>query len=908
MRWPWERLPWGRGRGADAPAAAAGDTDRPQPGSATPSTAEVAPSVSGVPAAWTRLPPLQRSVADGTAVAPPSAFRSSLTTHQNPSFLAPLGHLVDPDGPGGVVGGLTSSVGGPIPYEGTDELRVPDRPAAPAAPAVQRQIATLRPEVSSPTDRPTPAPVDGPVAAGTDPSADGTSEPAPPSADEHLVVARSVAPTVSSEQSSGTSGGGDGDATVLGAREPVSAPSQLTPGAEDAATVPSPAAAAEPAPLTVPVQRSAAPQESTPVQRSSLGTTTAPAVSPAEAAGHSVAATLRPVTSSSSRGEESPASAAPTPSGTAPTAAPTLTPATSSAPEPAAVEELVVARSAAGPVPGAPDSPAADTLVGLLSDRVPRASAVPSASGDSTSAEAMIAERAAPLTVPTAAPAAGGSGSGSGPTRQRHVVEHSPAPRAGVLPVQRSPAGRSPTPPAAPNAAVSNPAAPSTSGPSTSGPTTSGPTMPGSPSLPGLDEQGYPPLIAVQRRTEAADAGASQAPPPDGSASTPAPAPLSGFSAAISALHDTPPAAPPGGHGESAGDDASVPEQPELVVARRVSPDRSGQLPVPAGRLQRALPERARTAPERVLVQRSLLDGRPPHASGLSDLSPGATVPPAPAVQRLRYEKSADGETRRTVDHPAAAPDQLGRPDQPDELSHPGVIGPADGTSHLDLGHPLDLDLGQLSHVDAPERSAPVTPAPPSVGLGAEWSPAGAGSAWSPPGAPPTAAVQRSPLAPDRPATTTGVDQPPLIQRRLAAPAPGSSGASTTVAPPVPAEAPAMAVSSRTVGLAEMFAMAAAQPSPGPSVQRSGDPSVPHDDGPSVQRATETEVQLAADPSPAPAGSSAAPAGPAASAGPMSGAELEEMARRLYEPLSARLRAELYQDRERSGLLTDLRP
>ena len=229
MRWPWERLPWGRGRGADAPAAAAGDTDRPQPGSATPSTAEVAPSVSGVPAAWTRLPPLQRSVADGTAVAPPSAFRSSLTTHQNPSFLAPLGHLVDPDGPGGVVGGLTSSVGGPIPYEGTDELRVPDRPAAPAAPAVQRQIATLRPEVSSPTDRPTPAPVDGPVAAGTDPSADGTSEPAPPSADEHLVVARSVAPTVSSEQSSGTSGGGDGDATVLGARGPLSARASSLP-------------------------------------------------------------------------------------------------------------------------------------------------------------------------------------------------------------------------------------------------------------------------------------------------------------------------------------------------------------------------------------------------------------------------------------------------------------------------------------------------------------------------------------------------------------------------------------------------------------------------------------------------------------------------------------------------------
>jgi hypothetical protein len=108
-----------------------------------------------------------------------------------------------------------------------------------------------------------------------------------------------------------------------------------------------------------------------------------------------------------------------------------------------------------------------------------------------------------------------------------------------------------------------------------------------------------------------------------------------------------------------------------------------------------------------------------------------------------------------------------------------------------------------------------------------------------------------------------------------------------------------MAVSSRTVGLAEMFALAAAQPSDGVAT---------------IQRSAETEVQLAADepPAAAPAGgsssSSSAPVAPAGPAAPMSGAELEEMARRLYEPLTARLRAELWQDRERSGLLTDLRP
>lgn len=51
--------------------------------------------------------------------------------------------------------------------------------------------------------------------------------------------------------------------------------------------------------------------------------------------------------------------------------------------------------------------------------------------------------------------------------------------------------------------------------------------------------------------------------------------------------------------------------------------------------------------------------------------------------------------------------------------------------------------------------------------------------------------------------------------------------------------------------------------------------------------------------------SSAAPAGP-----PASGAAsppLDELARRLFEPLTARLKAELRLDRERAGLLTDLR-
>jgi hypothetical protein len=46
-------------------------------------------------------------------------------------------------------------------------------------------------------------------------------------------------------------------------------------------------------------------------------------------------------------------------------------------------------------------------------------------------------------------------------------------------------------------------------------------------------------------------------------------------------------------------------------------------------------------------------------------------------------------------------------------------------------------------------------------------------------------------------------------------------------------------------------------------------------------------------------------AGPPASGQPSLPTDLDELARRLYEPLSARIRAELWLDRERAGLLTE---
>lgn len=70
-----------------------------------------------------------------------------------------------------------------------------------------------------------------------------------------------------------------------------------------------------------------------------------------------------------------------------------------------------------------------------------------------------------------------------------------------------------------------------------------------------------------------------------------------------------------------------------------------------------------------------------------------------------------------------------------------------------------------------------------------------------------------------------------------------------------------------------------------------------------------TSPAAEAPPAPAPdvqAVAAAAPAAPAPAGAPPA-TDLDEMAKRLYEPLTARLRAELWLDRERAGLVTDRR-
>lgn len=771
MRWPWEGMPWGRSRGSDAGDAPAGDAAPPtRPTSRTPG--EGASSDTGLPAAWTRVPPLQRSVSDGTAVAPPAAFRSSLTTHRNPSFLAPLGHLVDPDGPAGVVGGLASSVGGPIPYGATDELRVPDRPAPTPDPGVQRTMAMLR-------------------------------------------------PTVTSEQ---------------GAPSPDSSGPEFLP---ETPPVPETGSRPDPAPLSVPVQRADA---------STAATTSGFRGSIADA----TPLTSRPVVTPPGAGDgprsvHSATETAPRPS----------------TPETSAAGDLVVARSVVGPSTGSERaasggvdsgptkplvtetaSPSGNEVAGLVADRPP----LPSSPLDGTDPSPYASDHPAPLTVASA------SGSGSAPAIQR-----------------------------------------------------SGPTAPALSRLPtGLDEQGYPPLVARSVQRSAMDH-----PPTTGATSAsdsgpPAQAPLSPFSAVISALRD-PPEEPVDDRG-AISEDLGTTRVPDLVVARRVMPDAGGQLPPADVHLQRDGQSSGHPRLGRDPVQRSLITGRSPLPPSRTAPPTAAAIPAAPAVQRIRYE-GAPSSDRRQVDPQSgftdlAGPGQVELPIGPDAASTSLAPVHEASWSAAAAGPPSSAGVSwsvQRRRADS-ARTIGLPPGAPVRDLpaAAPFSPPVALEAVS--AAPAALGIPAVPVGPTphststSPSPTAHPDGLPLVQRRDA-PARSTAG-SAPLAPPAEADRPAMAVSSRSVGLAEMFALAAAQSTDGVTVQRSAEAEVQPtslDSGPDA-------------PSASSATSSAAPAGPPAPAPPLSGAELEEMARRLYEPLSARLRTELWQDRERSGLLTDLRP
>ncbi|MFD2765426.1 hypothetical protein [Micromonospora eburnea] len=169
---------------ADAPASDTSETAG-APVAATPTGDAVAGSAPadapargrGEPPAWLGLPPIQRITPDEPRLNLPEAFTASLAAWRDPSYLAPLGHLVGAAEPAGVLHGAAAPVSEPTRADleptgrphGDDPaplpLATPVADTGRATPSLQRQLSDPTPDrwqPSGPTsDRrqvPSPAP------------------------------------------------------------------------------------------------------------------------------------------------------------------------------------------------------------------------------------------------------------------------------------------------------------------------------------------------------------------------------------------------------------------------------------------------------------------------------------------------------------------------------------------------------------------------------------------------------------------------------------------------------------------------------------------------------------------------------------------------------------------------------
>ncbi|SCF03038.1 hypothetical protein GA0074695_2980 [Micromonospora viridifaciens] len=181
-RWPWQ---WGTQRTGQRSTA-----DAPTPGATEPSgngpsePAADAPAGAAVqrrdePPAWQGLPPIQRVTPEEPRLNLPETFTGALAAWRDPSYLAPLGHLVGDAEPAGVLHGAAEPVGEPtradlVPAAGPSvdssaplPLATPAADTRRAAPVVQRQVGGT----GMPGQRPASGPPET-VRAGVDPPAE----------------------------------------------------------------------------------------------------------------------------------------------------------------------------------------------------------------------------------------------------------------------------------------------------------------------------------------------------------------------------------------------------------------------------------------------------------------------------------------------------------------------------------------------------------------------------------------------------------------------------------------------------------------------------------------------------------------------------------------------------------------
>lgn len=824
-------------------------------GGAEPAPAKAAPQMEIPPTprpdpAWPDLPSVQRALREPLApVVALDAFTDNLTTWRNPSFLGTLGHQVDPSR-GGLVDGLADvRPGNPQPYGSPADMSV--RPAAGPAttrPAVQRLSGSFLSAALDvvPLERRTL------LAEPSEPA-----EPAEPAASADATDAGHAVRLVEAA--------GASKASPAVQRQPELRPeiqrevdqglpvvSRRVDGASTARRPDGdveqrqPRLGSESESAAEPAAESAA--ESGAVQRHTadgdLAGATRPPAPPEENGGAS---------SDGLSDSQFEARDAPTPHES-------LTPGSEQHHTSGATESVSPLTSAAAPL----------AVAALLTQPTGQAGAAQRAGSELA---------VAPVSQPTA-----GVDAPLEPGRlvQRSLADSKPDPQ---VPERRLRAV--PEPPAARPAA---PLLPRLELPVLRlvepGPT--GPHPP-APAFAGLPPSADPPVDPP------ADPPAESPvdPPVDPPAGSPVEpieqAPLSGFAAAIASLNGfpderaedarlgspepaaaatlsaalLPPVAPPGQR--LVGEELTMPVESGLVPSGAFAsgPDLTTLPTLPVSESDRSVATRAQpTGGNPVgllgrtpLVQRRELSGSAaqpvPSAQPVLSAQPVSSVQPPerPVASPAPLDQPFMASLGRSVPAPLAFSSD--RPSRPDEYEVPGQVNPPG----------LARDTGQTDAYDGVLRLDVVEPEPAGE-LGMEHQ-------RSHPSVQRTAAV--GPLAPG------GTGSRDASQRFAQV----SSGSGSSGQP---------------VSYATMFG---------------GFSSSDAEDGfTSVQLASEDTPPPAPAPEPVPVPSSSPAPTPAAAPATSGTAptDLDEMARRLFEPLSARLRAELSLDRERAGLVADVRP
>jgi hypothetical protein len=190
---------------------------------------------------WRTLPPLPTVLRSPVTTAAVDAFSANLGTWRNPSFLSPLGHHVDPDGPAGLITSLVSASPSPEPVTYYRDRPLPPAGGVPAS--LQRSVASWPPApptrswlmtapevdlgpaplhaVSTGTARPEMTSTDQGIVTNQEPETPGmpTEPPASPAALSETPVATAAVPAHPDQTSAASP-------TTPGDRPETSRPSQ----------------------------------------------------------------------------------------------------------------------------------------------------------------------------------------------------------------------------------------------------------------------------------------------------------------------------------------------------------------------------------------------------------------------------------------------------------------------------------------------------------------------------------------------------------------------------------------------------------------------------------------------------------------------------------------------------------